>query len=194
MFSFFYNEYGFQILLCIAIGGLLLIFVYNRLSGNRGSFTNYYDYMVQLFNKPTATSSLWPKRVDPVASSCGSGVSKGEAECKRAVETITGRRFEKTRPSFLRNDVTNSNLELDCYNDELRLAVEYNGEQHYNYVPYFHRTKDAFYNLKYRDDIKRRLCDENGVRLVIVPYTVDIDNIERYIREAIVGISTINVS
>lgn len=105
--------------------------------------------------------------------------SKGEKECRRVIERYTGKPFPKSRPNFLRNDVTVHNLELDCFNDELKIGVEYNGEQHYKYIPYFHKSKDAFYNTKYRDDIKKRLCIENNVTLIVVPYTVK--NIETYL-------------
>ena len=70
--------------------------------------------------------------------------SKGEKECRKVLENLFNKPFSKSRPDFLRNPVTggNFNLELDCYNQELSLAVEYNGIQHYKYVPYFHRNND----------------------------------------------------
>jgi len=83
------------------------------------------------------------------------------------------RPFRKQRPTFLNNPVTGGtyNLELDCYNEELQLAVEFNGRQHYEYVPFFHKNKEAFLNQKYRDEMKRRKCYERGILLIEVPYT-----------------------
>ena len=71
------------------------------------------------------------------------------------------------------------------YNEELKLALEYNGAQHYKYIPYFHKSKDAFHNQKYRDEIKKYKCKENGIRLIEVPYNVkDIEEfIERELRK-----------
>jgi hypothetical protein len=63
----------------------------------------------------------------------------------------------------------------------LKLACEYNGAQHYKYIPYFHKTKDSFHNQKYRDYMKRDLCNKNGITLIEVPYTVKIEHIENYI-------------
>jgi len=111
--------------------------------------------------------------------------SRGEMECKRVIEKITGRSFTKTRPTFLKNEITGQNLELDCYNPELKLAIEYNGEQHYKYTPRFHRTRDSFYNTKYRDQIKMELCKKNSIKLIIVPYTVKICDIERFILDSL---------
>ena len=42
-----------------------------------------------------------------------------ENECKKIIETLTGKKFYKVRPDFLRNPKTGHNLELDCYNKEL---------------------------------------------------------------------------
>ena len=110
--------------------------------------------------------------------------SKGELECRRVLEHLyPGYEFSTHRPKFLSNPVTDGrwNMELDCYNPQLQIAVEYNGKQHYTYTPYFHRNQDAFYNQKYRDELKRRLCAEAGVLLIEVPYTVTFNKIPGFI-------------
>ena len=109
--------------------------------------------------------------------------SKGETECKIVAEEIFKKPFIKIRPDFLYNNITKQNLELDLYNEELNLAFEYNGKQHYEYVPYFHKSKDSFYNQQYRDQIKKNLCEKNKIILIEVPYTVKIENIKSYIIE-----------
>lgn len=113
--------------------------------------------------------------------------SKGEQECRKVLEQIFERPFPKQRPDFLANHITGegNNLELDCYNADLGIAVEYNGRQHYNYVPYFHKNHDQFVNQKYRDDMKRRLCAENKVILIEVPYTIAHKNIKKYLIKAL---------
>lgn len=159
-----WKDYGFEIMFWVAVFTLLFIFVLNILLGNKGSYDDHTNMIWALINKPTGTYSTKKNR---------DYESKGEKECRRVLEEYTGKPFPKARPDFLRNNVTGGyNLELDCFNRDLMIAVEYNGEQHYKYIPYFHKTKDAFYNLKYRDDMKKRLCLENGIKLIIVPYTV----------------------
>ena len=72
-------------------------------------------------------------------------------------------------------------MEIDCFNEKLRLGCEYNGIQHYKYSTYFHKNNEAFMNQKYRDDMKRRMCKDNGITLIEVPYTIKEKDIEQYL-------------
>ncbi len=110
------------------------------------------------------------------------GESKGERICKEVAEKIFNKPFNKIRPDFLKNAVTGQNLELDLYNDELKLAIEYNGIQHYKFSPHFHKNQDAFQNQKYRDLIKEQRCREKGITLIVVPYLVKHEEIEPFIK------------
>lgn len=99
---------------------------------------------------------------------------KGEDIVAEVLEQILSSKVERNiRPNFLRNPVTGKNLELDCYNEEYSIAVEYNGIQHYKYPSAFHKSEEEFYNQLKRDKLKKKLCDENGVYLIPVPYWVD---------------------
>ena len=51
-------------------------------------------------------------------------MSRGERKCKRIIQKIFRKPFTKIRPDFLKNPETNRNLELDLYNEELKIAVE----------------------------------------------------------------------
>lgn len=106
---------------------------------------------------------------------------KYESQCRAIVERLYGKKFPKKRPDFLKNPKTGRNLELDLYNDELKLAFEYNGEQHYHYSRRFHGTREKFEDQVYRDHFKRAACDEAGVSLIEIPYTVPYDQLEAYI-------------
>lgn len=97
---------------------------------------------------------------------------KSESYCRIILSTLTGYKFVSIRPNWLKNPYTGKNLELDCYNDDLRLALEYNGKQHYEHVKSFHRSIDDFEMQIYRDNVKKALCKYNNVILIIVPYTI----------------------
>lgn len=110
--------------------------------------------------------------------------SQGEIRCRQFLEQYFKRPFPKRRPEFMVNPVTGSqfNLELDCFNESLHLAVEYNGAQHYQFIPFFHKNREAFYNQKYRDELKRMRCRELGITLIEVPHTED-KRLEQYLEE-----------
>jgi len=107
--------------------------------------------------------------------------SKGEIICKQVMEKIFKKPFNKVRPEFLKNDVTGKCLELDMFNEQLKIAVEYSGQQHYKYTPYFHKNHETFLNQRYRDEMKKVKCVEENIKLIEVPYTVPHDKIEEYI-------------
>lgn len=172
MFIPFYNRYIFY----IAIVVIIVVFVYNIVVGNKGTYMNHSDLLLtEALKEFSYTSAIKKKKIN--------NDSAGETECRRVAESLTGYKFPTARPNFLRNEITNNNLEIDCFCAELAIGIEYNGKQHYEYIPHFHQSKDAFYNMKYRDQMKKRLCEENGVNLIIVPYTVSIENIEPFIKQ-----------
>ena len=158
----------FELAIVISIAIIIIFSIYRKLSGKKGSWADKIFY----------NEKKQEKKKVPVDS-------KGETECRRVLEKLFEKPFPKIRPDMLRNPITEgeNNLELDCYNPELKLAVEYNGIQHYKYVPYFHKTKESFYNQKYRDYVKRDLCKKNGIVLIEVPYTVKVQDIEEYLKK-----------
>lgn len=107
--------------------------------------------------------------------------SKGEAACKKAVEEIFGKEFHCVHMDWLRNPKTNRHLELDLYNHELKIAIEYHGEQHYKKVKRYHKNEDVYEMRKFCDEIKIQLCDQYGIYLIPVPHTVELSEIRDYI-------------
>lgn len=111
--------------------------------------------------------------------------NKGEDIVAEVLEKILQSKIKRNiRPDFLKNPESNSNLELDCYNEEYAIAVEYNGIQHYKFPSVFHKTEQEFLNQVYRDRLKVKLCDEAGVYLISVPYWVDVyENHDSHIKD-----------
>lgn len=182
----FWKNSGFEILFGISILIIIIVLLKNFLTGKKGTYKNHSSFMKTLLTKSYDKS--YEKK--NIKNQVGNEIhaerfeSKGEIECKRIIEKLTGKQFLKQRPIFLKNDIINgNNLELDLYNPELKLAIEYNGEQHYKFIPYFHKSKEAFYNLKYRDDLKKRLCKKNNIKLIEIPYTIKINDIEQEIKK-----------
>lgn len=111
----------------------------------------------------------------------------------KVAERVFGVKFlSNERPEWFKNPKTNKPLELDMYNPELQLAIEYNGEQHYRFPNYYHANTDAgkvqFLDQLERDEIKRSLCAQLGINLIEVPYNIHAtgakaeEHIEAFIR------------
>ncbi len=107
--------------------------------------------------------------------------SKMERKSRQIIQSLFNRKFPTIRPQWLKNPYTNKCMHLDGFNKNLRIAFEYNGKQHYKYVKFFHRTYQEYFNLRYRDSVKRRLCRENGIILIVIPYTLTPDQIKQHI-------------
>lgn len=79
-------------------------------------------------------------------------------------------------------------LRFDAYSEEYMTAFEYNGEQHYFPVDFAHRgiqwANDEFESTKARDCRKVKYCEENGIKMVIIPYW-DRDNMKKIIEESL---------
>jgi hypothetical protein len=90
-------------------------------------------------------------------------INLGEQLTRTIIEKLFQRVFKKVRPDWLEG------LELDGYNDDLLLAYEYQGIQHYTEDKHFHRTDTAFAEQQERDAKKKTLC-EYKIALIIVPY------------------------
>lgn len=173
-FSNFWNNNGFEIILGLCLAFFIIYGFYRFVTKEKGKWDNIKD--IRNYSNSSPPTYIQNKKKPPKES-------KGEIECKRILEKIFNKSFNKIRPNFLNNPVTGGefNLEIDCYNSDLRLGIEYSGRQHYEFIPFFHKNKEAFYNQKYRDELKRRMCKDNNINLIEVPYSVKIENIENYL-------------
>nr|QQV29495.1 hypothetical protein K-LCC10_0240 [Kaumoebavirus] len=117
---------------------------------------------------------------------CPSCKTKNEAKIKKIMETMFEESFPKGRYDFLYWETTNKNLELDGYCEELGIAFEYNGQQHYKFVEMWHKTEDKLEDQKARDRFREKKCQEEGISLVVIPYWLtELDDILDTIGEAL---------
>lgn len=170
-----WDRYGFAVLFITIVVFFLLYWVLETRYERQGTYSSSYYYDPD-FKKAVKSDSVTTKK-------SSTSTSKGEVLCKDYLEKRFRLPFIKCRPSFLYNEVTGENLELDMYNPDLKLAVEYNGRQHYEFVPFFHQTRDKFQTQKYRDRMKQELCHKHQIFLIVVPFTVPDEQIGTYIEE-----------
>lgn len=121
----------------------------------------------------------------------GTILKKNEKKCREVFESIFGVSFPTVRPLFLKR-ANGKSLELDGYNDKLKLAFEYNGAQHYKFSPRFHSSPKDFRDQQERDVEKRRMCLAAGVTLIEIPYTVKYQDLEAFIRRRLSDLKILN--
>ncbi len=141
-----------------ARGGKLLSLIYTNVDDtydfecSKGhKFSNRYSHVVN--------RGQW-------CPTCNKG-SKSEELARVAFQHVFGVPFPKKRPKWLRND-RNRQMELDGYAEEISIAFEYQGIQHF--------TKSLFGNSVQQriidDQKKLDLCQEQKVRLFYLTYEI----------------------
>jgi hypothetical protein len=89
--------------------------------------------------------------------------SLGERKCKAALEQLFGKKFDKKRFKDLRG-IGGNPLEIDLYNEDLRLGVEHHGAQHYVHKKFFGLNR--FQKQQVHDRRRRDYCKANGITLI----------------------------
>ena len=89
---------------------------------------------------------------------------KSEKVCRKYFEDKFKVHFEKVYPEWLQG------LELDGYNEKLKLAFEYNGIQHYKIDGFFNKNNEDLQKIIARDKIKRKILKQKDIQLITIPY------------------------
>ena len=74
-------------------------------------------------------------------------------------------------------------LFLDFLIPQIKLAVEVHGQQHYEFCPFFHKTKADFVLAKAKDEDKIEWCELNSIDLITLKYS----ETDEFWRQQIVG-------
>jgi len=86
---------------------------------------------------------------------------------------------------------------LDGFNEELKLAFEYQAIQHEKVVPFFHpRGEKDLLTIQERDKIKREKCIQNGICLLKIPLKYSYNHpkkLKRYIRQILIDLDYLRV-
>jgi hypothetical protein len=96
---------------------------------------------------------------------CSAGL--GERLARVAIEHITGGKFPRSHPEWLVSP-ERTRLELDGFCEDLSIAFEHQGDQHYSPFSYY-MSKEKYSRRIYLDEIKRKICSLRGILLIEVP-------------------------
>lgn len=105
--------------------------------------------------------------------------SKSEAAIIAALEHITRIPFPQAKPTWLRE--CGKQLELDGYNSDAKIALEFSGPLHTKWHPGV-ETREKFLQRVGRDAYKKALCKQMGVSLIVVDASLPRDKVYDYLR------------
>jgi hypothetical protein len=89
----------------------------------------------------------------------------GEEICRLIFQTLTNKEFPTKRPAWLRGANQVRSMELDGFCEELKVAFEHQGKQHYEEGLSHFQSEDVIA----RDVIKRNICKEHGIEVLEIP-------------------------
>ena len=68
------------------------------------------------------------------------------------------------------SEINNRGLILDFYLNSLKTAFEIQGQQHSQYISFFHGNKLEFFRSKRLDNLKRQWCVINHITIIELPH------------------------
>ena len=92
-----------------------------------------------------------------------------EEHVRSCLEVLTRSPWASTRKLHWLVGRKGRHLELDCFSHRHACAVEVQGEHHYKYSPFYHKTRAQFEKYRRNDLLKAAMCRERGVLLLYVP-------------------------
>lgn len=93
-------------------------------------------------------------------------MSKGE---DKIVEILKKEHIEFQREYELR-DFRSGQMRFDFYLPTLGIFLEFDGEQHFQYVSRFYRNRSDFLKAQERDRLKNGAANSMGLKLYRIPY------------------------
>lgn len=160
--------------------------VIDRVDGSVAGYCTYHGYEMRAIDdliRKTHKFFAWMTKLtsakdDGSKEEIGYGgkMYKGEQAAKTLLESRYGVEFVKTRklPFLQKASVNGRALEIDLYNDFLQLGVEVQGAQHEESIDFSGSGVGSDVKTqKSNDEIKRKLCKDNGVHLIRLKWSAN---------------------
>jgi hypothetical protein len=100
---------------------------------------------------------------------------------------------ENFRPDWLISS-EKTRLELDFFIEELKIGIEVQGAQHYQFIPFFHKDEQDYLRRTKLDKEKRELCEAVGIKFWEVFTLTDAIIIIKEIQESAAPLDKYNYS
>jgi len=101
--------------------------------------------------------------------SCQLEEHHSEMKCRKIFQEIYfPSTFDKAYPPWLISPITSRSLQLNGYNEDLKIAFEYRGKQHQTLSYYNDFDKNLLASLQVRDAFKESECALRGITLIII--------------------------
>lgn len=109
-------------------------------------------------------------------------------KCRRKISKgalLVAKILDKNKIRYeMEKTLDDSRLRFDFYleNERIKIAIEYNGEQHYKDNGYFRTTLEEQQD---RDNRKRQYCKDHNIILYELPYTLSDDELEKKVQDIV---------
>lgn len=121
-------------------------------------------------------------------------ISNKETQCfdeikKHVSENNVNKQFEIRLDKGIKQLINHTeSIRADFYIKDINAIIEYNGGQHYRFVPYIQKYYSKFVDQVNRDLYLKKYCKENNIKLLVIPYVDDKripEIIEKFINDGI---------
>lgn len=109
----------------------------------------------------------------------------GERVARAILEQMFQAKFPKARPEWLRPARGPRPLELDGLNSRIKVAFEYQGEQHVSVDGRFTRSAEALRRRRSRDRWKAFQCSRRDIVLLAIPGLADLGKLPDHVRQIV---------
>lgn len=115
-----------------------------------------------------ADGHIWQTSPDRIAQGhwchkCSKSKHFTEEKCRYMAEQLTGLKFPSSFGIV-------EKYELDLYNEQYKIAIEYNGSQHYQFNKNWHRDENGLKEIQTRDQRKLELCKSLNIKFYVIKY------------------------
>lgn len=114
-------------------------------------------------------AQLYSEMLNNKSHNCKSNRSSGEAIVEHYLSQYFSIKRQRETLQCI-NPITNRVMPYDIEIPELKVIVEIQGQQHLEFIPYFHGTIENFHYQQRKDSYKKRFAEKCGYTVIYIYY------------------------